>query len=119
VDNVAVASLAKKEEVIFIPNQKDGLRLERTSPALKLLQNIRDEAHRFAITFHRRRRTKKSFASLLDTIPGIGPKRKKILLTKYKSVEAIKIASLSELEKILGAKTAQNLSSSLKGNKTD
>jgi len=114
VKDVAVASLAKKEEKIFIPNQKDGLRLKRTSPALQLLQNIRDEAHRFAITYHRRRRTKKSFASPLDAISGIGPKRKKALLTKYKSVREIKKAPLKELEKILGAKTAQNLLSSLK-----
>ena len=114
VEDVAVASLAKKEERIFIPNQKDGLRLKRTSPALQLLQNIRDEAHRFAITYHRRRRTKKSFASPLDAISGIGPKRKKALLTKYKSVREIKKAPLKELEKILGAKTAQNLLSSLK-----
>ncbi len=114
VEDVAVASLAKKEEQIFIPNQKDGLRLKRTSPALQLLQNIRDEAHRFAITYHRRRRTKKSFASPLDSISGIGPKRKKALLTKYKSVREIKKAPLKELEKILGAKTAQNLLSSLK-----
>jgi excinuclease ABC subunit C len=114
VEDVAVASLAKKEEVIFIPNQKNGLRLKRTSPALKLLQNIRDEAHRFAITYHRRRRTKKSFASPLDAIPGIGPKRKKILLTKYKSVGEIKKAPLEELEELVGAKAAQDLLFALK-----
>ncbi|MGB6864685.1 MAG: excinuclease ABC subunit UvrC [Candidatus Aminicenantaceae bacterium] len=114
VEDVAVASLAKKEEQIFIPNQKDGLRLKRTSPALKLLQNIRDEAHRFAITYHRRRRTKKSFASPLDAIPGIGPKRKKILLTKYKSVGEIKKAPLEELEELVGAKAAQDLLFALK-----
>ncbi|MGB6338608.1 MAG: excinuclease ABC subunit UvrC [Candidatus Aminicenantaceae bacterium] len=114
VEDVAVASLAKKEEQIFIPNQKEGLRLKRTSPALQLLQNIRDEAHRFAITYHRRRRTKKSFASPLDVIPGIGPKRKKVLLTKYKSVGEIKKAPLEELEELVGAKTAQDLLSSLK-----
>jgi excinuclease ABC subunit C len=117
VKDVAVASLAKKEEQIFIPNQKDGLRLKRTSTALQLLQNIRDEAHRFAITYHRRRRTKKSFASPLDVIPGIGPKRKKILLTKYKSLEEIKKAPLEELVEIVGAKAAQNLIASLKSSK--
>lgn len=114
VENVMVASLAKKEEQIFIPNQKDGLRLKRTSPGLQLLQNIRDEAHRFAITYHRRKRTKKSFASPLDAIPGIGPKRKKMLLTKYKNIREIKKAPLEELEEIFGTKTAQNLLSSLK-----
>lgn len=113
VEDVAVVSLAKKEEKIFVLNKKDGLRLKRTSPALKLLQNIRDEAHRFAITYHRRRRAKKSFASPLDTISGIGPARKKALLTKYKSIEEIKKAPLEELTNLVGAKTAQNLLSSL------
>ncbi len=114
VEDVAVVSLAKKEEVIFIPNEKDGLRLKRTSPALKLLQNIRDEAHRSAITYHRRRRTQKSFDSPLDAIPGIGPKRKKALLTKYKSIGDLKTAPLDELTKLVGTKTARNLLSSLK-----
>ncbi len=114
VKDVSVASLAKKEEVIFIPDKKDGLRLKRTSPALLLLQNVRDEAHRFAITYHRRRRTQKSFVSHLDAIPGIGPSRKKTLLTKYKSIEEIQKAPLEELTKLVGAQTAQNLLSSLK-----
>ncbi len=114
VEEVAVASLAKKEEVIFIPNRRDGLKLKSTSPALKLLQNIRDEAHRFAITYHRRRRAKKSFASPLDAIPGIGPKKKKALLTKYKNIAEIKKASLEELEELVGESAAQNLLSSLK-----
>lgn len=113
VENIAVASLAKKEEIIFTLIHKDGLRLKRTSPALKLLQNIRDEAHRFAITYHRQRRTRKSFESPLDAIPGIGPKRKNALLTKYNNVEEIKKAPLEELEAILGAKATQNLLSAL------
>jgi len=58
-----VVSLAKREEIVFTPAQKEGLRLDRTAPALKLLQHIRDEAHRFAVTFHRQRRKKKSFSS--------------------------------------------------------
>ncbi len=116
-EDVAVASLAKKEEQIFIPSQKDGLRLKRTSPALQLLQNIRDEAHRFAITYHRRRRTKKSFTSHLDSIPGIGPKRKTALLEKYKSIEEIGKAPLEELAEIVGARVAQNLLKSLKDSK--
>jgi len=117
VKDVAVASLAKKEEVIFAPHQKEGLRLERTAPALKLLQSIRDEAHRFAITYHRRRRTQKSFESPLDAIHGIGPKRKNVLLTKYRSVDEIRKAPREELEAILGAKATQNLLAALKGSK--
>jgi excinuclease ABC subunit C len=117
VEDVGVASLAKKEEAIFIPSQKDGLRPKRTSPALQLLQNIRDEAHRFAITYHRRRRTKKSFTSHLDSVQGIGPKRKKALLEKYKSIEEIRNAPLEELAEIVGARVAQNLLKSLKDSK--
>jgi excinuclease ABC subunit C len=117
VEDVAVASLAKKEEIIYTPNKKDGLRLKRTSSALKLLQSIRDEAHRFAITYHRRRRTNKSFRSPLDTIPGIGPKKKNVLLTKYKNIGEIGKAPREELEAILGAKAAQNLLSALNSSK--
>jgi excinuclease ABC subunit C len=83
--------------------------LERTSPALKLFQNIRNEAHRFAISFHRLRRKKRSFESILDEIPGIGKKKKNTLLVKYKSIEEIKKASLEELAQTVGAKAAKNL----------
>jgi excinuclease ABC subunit C len=101
---LSVASLAKKEEIIFTPGRKDGIRLDRTSPALKLFQNIRDEAHRFAITFHRLRRKKRSFASQLDGIPGLGKKRKAALLEKYKDLKAIRTAPPDELAKVIGKK---------------
>jgi excinuclease ABC subunit C len=107
--DLPVLSLAKREETVFSPQQKQGIKLERTSPALRLLQRIRDEAHRFAITFHRQRREKKSFSSVLDGIPGIGKKRKAILLEKYKSTDAIKKVSPEELEKIVGKKAAREL----------
>ena len=110
-----VISLAKKEEIIFTPSKKDGIRLERTSPALKLFQNIRDEAHRFAISFHRLRRKKKSFKSWLDGIQGIGRKRKAALLAKYRNLEEIKRASVKELAEITGRKAAQSLLNHLKG----
>ncbi|MDH5707354.1 MAG: excinuclease ABC subunit UvrC [Candidatus Aminicenantes bacterium] len=110
-----VVSLAKKEEIIFTPSRKDGIRLERTSPALKLFQNIRDEAHRFAISFHRLRRKKKSFKSWLDGIQGIGRKRKAALLAKYRNLEEIKRASVKELAEITGRKAAQSLLNHLKG----
>jgi len=71
VSNLPLVSLAKKEEIIFAPDRKKGIRLERTSPALKLFQNIRDEAHRFAISFHRLRREKRSFESRIDNIAGL------------------------------------------------
>ena len=106
---LSLISLAKKEEIIFTPAHKQGLRLERTSPALKLFQNIRDEAHRFAISFHRLRREKKSFESPLDGIPGLGEKRKARLLAKYKSIEEIKKAPIEELAIIIGRKAAKEL----------
>jgi len=106
---LSVASLAKKEEIIFTPARKDGIRLDRTSPALKLFQNIRDEAHRFALSFHRLRRKKRSFASLLDGISRLGKKRKAALLEKYKDLNAIKRAGPEELAKIIGSKAAKAL----------
>jgi excinuclease ABC subunit C len=113
VGNLPIVSLAKKEEIIFAPDQKKGISLERTSPALKLFQNIRDEAHRFAISFHRLRREKRSFESRLDNIPGLGKKRKAALLDKYKDLKEIKKASPEDLAKIIGAKATQALISEL------
>ncbi len=110
-----VVSLAKKEEIIFTPSRKDGIRLERTSPVLKLFQHIRDEAHRFAISFHRLRRKKKSFESWLDGIQGIGKKRKAALLANYNNLEEIKRASVDELAEITGRRAAQSLLDNLKG----
>jgi excinuclease ABC subunit C len=113
VGHLPVVSLAKKEETIFVPDRKKGISLERTSPALKLFQNIRDEAHRFALSFHRLRREKRSFESRLDRIPGLGKKRKAALLDKYKDIEAIKNASPEDLAKIIGTKTALAILSEL------
>jgi excinuclease ABC subunit C len=107
--HLPVASLAKKEEIIFTPSQKNGIRLDRVSPALKLFQNIRDEAHRFAISFHRQRRRKRSFESHLDGIPGVGIKRKAVLLAKYKGIEDIINAPSEELAEIIGSKAANAL----------
>jgi excinuclease ABC subunit C len=109
VSNLPLVSLAKKEEIIFAPDRKKGISLERTSPALKLFQNIRDEAHRFAISFHRLRREKRSFESRLDNIAGLGKKRKAALLDKYKDLKEIKKAAPEDLAKIIGAKTTQTL----------
>jgi len=108
-DRLPVVSLAKKEEIIFVRGRKGGLRLDRTSPALKLLQHVRDEAHRFAVTYHRRRREKKSFISGLDGIPGLGEKRKKALLTRYRSPAEIRQAPLEDLSAIVGKKVAARL----------
>jgi excinuclease ABC subunit C len=112
--NIPVVSLAKKEEVIFTPSQKQGIKLERTSPVLKLLQHIRDESHRFALSYHRLRRKKKSFESELDGIPGLGRKRKSRLLAAYKSLQEIKKTPAEDLAKIIGSKPTHELLKVLK-----
>jgi len=94
---VAVASLAKENEEIFIPRRKEPVILPRSSPGLQLLQRLRDEAHRFAISYFARVHRKKTFISALDNIPGIGPKRKKALLRQFGSIQRIREASVEEL----------------------
>ena len=109
--NVDVIGLAKEEgrhdkgitlERVFLPNIKDPIFLKKNSQVLFLLQRIRDEAHRFAITFHRARREKKMFKSELDDILGIGSKKKQILLKHFGSVKKIKAATLEELHQVKG-----------------
>ncbi|MGB8959442.1 MAG: excinuclease ABC subunit UvrC, partial [Candidatus Aminicenantales bacterium] len=104
--NVPLVAIAKKEEILFTPASREGIRLDRTSRALKLVQAVRDETHRFAIAFHRGRREKKSFSSLLDGIPGVGPKKKSTLLARYGSLEAIRTAPREELDELVGSAAA-------------
>jgi excinuclease ABC subunit C len=106
VDSVPVASLAKENEEIFIPRRREPIVLPRSSPGLQLLQRLRDEAHRFALSYHQRVRRRATFASALDGIPGVGPRRKRALLRRFGSVAAIKEASVEEL-------TTAGMSSSL------
>jgi len=101
-DSVPMASLAKENEEVFIPGNPQPVYIAKDSPALHILQRARDEAHRFAISYHRRLRHKEGIASILDNIPGIGPKRKKALLKKFGSIEAIKEASSEELSQTKG-----------------
>ncbi len=101
-----LVSLAKREETLFTRGLPDGLKLDRTTPALKLVQAIRDEAHRFAVRHHRRRREKKSFVSEFDGLPGVGPKKKAALQEKYGTLAAARDADRSELEALVGAKAA-------------
>ncbi|MEN8171968.1 MAG: excinuclease ABC subunit UvrC [Chloroflexota bacterium] len=96
-DIVPVAGLAKEREELFIPNQSRSILLPRKSEGLYLVQRIRDEAHRFAITAHRKQRTKIGLASQLDMVPGIGPARRKALLSHFGSINAIRTASKEEL----------------------
>ncbi|HMN58982.1 MAG TPA: helix-hairpin-helix domain-containing protein, partial [Anaerolinea sp.] len=94
---VPVVGLAKQEEEVFIPGHSTSILLPRHSQGLYLIQRIRDEAHRFAITAHRKQRTKLGMASVLDKIPGIGPSRRKWLLSHFGSLQAIREATLEEL----------------------
>ena len=102
IGRVPVAGLAKQQEELFRPGYANSLMLPRNSQGLYLLQRIRDEAHRFAITAHRNRRSKAGLASTLDAIPGIGPAKRKRLLTHFGSIEAIKDASIEDLTAIRG-----------------
>ena len=102
VDFVPLASLAKENEELFVPHVQEPIVLPRSSQGLFLVQRARDEAHRFAITFHRDRRSKKSVQSALDTVPGIGPKRRRMLLRRFGSVRGLKEASLEEVAAVPG-----------------
>lgn len=92
-----VVGLAKREEEIFIPHRSTSILLDRDSAALHLIQRIRDEAHRFAITFHRKLRGKRNLVSVLDHVEGIGPKRRQELWKAFKTLDAMKAASIEEL----------------------
>lgn len=99
---IPICGLAKENEEIFLPGRPDPIMLPRDSQALFLVQRVRDEAHRFAITFHRSTRSKKTFKSQLDDIPGVGPTRKKALMRKFGSLKAIREASVEELLQVDG-----------------
>ncbi len=104
--SVPVASLAKENEEVFIAGESKPVGIPKDSPALHLLQRARDEAHRFAISYHRRLRRTAGMASVLEAIPGIGPTRKKALLKRFVSIEAIKEASPEELSQAQGVTLA-------------
>jgi len=106
-DSIPIASLAKENEEIFIPGGREPVILPGNSSALQLLQRLRDEAHRFALGYHQKIHHKQAFASVLDTIPGIGPRRKRALLKQFGSVQAIREAPIDELA------TARGMSQSL------
>jgi excinuclease ABC subunit C len=100
--DIPIASLAKENEDVFIPGEAKPVNIPKDSPALYVLQRARDEAHRFAISYHQKLRRKEAIASILDDIPGIGPKRKKALLRRFKSIEAMKVALPEELSQTEG-----------------
>ncbi|MFI3164766.1 MAG: excinuclease ABC subunit UvrC [Bacillota bacterium] len=107
-----MVSLAKREEEIFLPNSKTPILLEKSNNALKILQQIRDESHRFAITFHRTLRNKNAFTSILDSISGIGTAKKKLIFEKYQTPAEIASASVSDISEIKGV--TENLARDIK-----
>jgi excinuclease ABC subunit C len=104
--NLVAIGIAKKEELLYTRDRDDPIVLASSDPALLLLQRIRDEAHRFAVTFHRRARTLRDLRSELDNIPGVGPRRRKTLLTTFGSLAGVRRATREELAAAVGAKTA-------------
>jgi excinuclease ABC subunit C len=102
VEGVTTVSLAKRMEEVFVPDRADPIRIPRTSEALYLLQQVRDEAHRFALTYHRLRRGKRMTASVLDAVPGLGDVRRKKLLKRFGSVKAMREVSIEDLASVPG-----------------
>jgi excinuclease ABC subunit C len=115
--SVPIFGLAKEHEWLFQPGSPDPIVLDLRSPALKMIRYLRDEAHRFAITYHRRLRTRRNLRSVLEDVPGIGPARRRALLARYGSLEAIRQASAEELAELPGMtlKAAETVKEYLSG----
>ena len=105
VADLPVASLAKREEEVFLPGRAEPLTLSRRSPSLKLLQRARDEAHRFAVSYSRKRRARRTITSELLAIPGIGPNRRRVLLERFGSLAGVKTATPAEIAALPGFST--------------
>ncbi len=99
---VPLVGLAKREEELFVPGKANSILLDRRSQGLYLVQRVRDEAHRFANTGHRKRRAKAGVASILDSIPGVGPKRRKLLIDRFESLDGIRAATVEEIASVPG-----------------
>ena len=104
--NLVAVGIAKKEEILFTRHQAEPVVLAENDPALLLVQRIRDEAHRFAVTFHRRARSMRDLRSQLDDVPGVGPRRRKALLTRFGSLAGVRRATREELASVVGPKAA-------------
>jgi excinuclease ABC subunit C len=104
--NLVAVGIAKKEELLFVRDRETPIALATNDPALLLVERIRDEAHRFAVTFHRRARTMRDLRSELDGVPGVGPRRRKLLLTTFGSLAGVRRATREDLAAVVGARTA-------------
>jgi excinuclease ABC subunit C len=101
-DRVPLVGLAKRREELFLPGRPDAILLPRRSQGLYLVQRVRDEAHRFAVSYHRQRRSKAGLASTLDAVPGVGPRRRTALLHAFGSIQKIQKASVDEIAAVPG-----------------
>jgi excinuclease ABC subunit C len=110
---IPVVGLAKRMEEVYLPGQPEPLRLPRDAEALYLLQQVRDEAHRFAITYHRNLRSKRMVDSALDNVEGIGPTRKKALLRRFGSLKRMRDATEEELAELVPEAVAADLYAAL------
>jgi excinuclease ABC subunit C len=108
-ERLVAVGLAKQEELLFTRDREEGIALPADSPALHLVQRVRNEAHRFAVTFHRKARGARDLHSALDDIPGIGPRRRRLLLTTFGSVSGVRRASREDLERTVGVKAADQV----------
>jgi excinuclease ABC subunit C len=107
--HLPLVSIAKKEELLFQVGRPEPLALPKSSPALQLVQRIRDEAHRFAVTFHRQRRSARTLHSKLDDVQGIGPRKKKLLMERFKSLKGVQDATVAELAAVVGPRLAERV----------
>ena len=110
-----MAGLAKRMEEVYLPGRAEPVRIPRGEEALFLLQQVRDEAHRFALSYHRSLRGRRMVDSILDGVPGIGPERKKALVRKFGSVKRMREASVEELASVVPAAVAGQLHQRLHG----
>jgi excinuclease ABC subunit C len=110
---IAIVGIAKRLEEIYFPGDTTPLYIDKNSESLRLIQHLRDEAHRFGITHHRNRRSKGQVVSVLDSIKGIGPQSRDALLAHFKSIKRIKEASLDEIANVIGMSKAMKVKEAL------
>jgi len=108
-DQIAVVGIAKRLNEVYFPGDSIPLFIDKNSETLHVIQRLRDESHRFAITFHRKQRSKGQVHSALDDVPGIGPKTRTLLLKQFKSLKRIREASIDELSAVVGPVKARVL----------
>jgi excinuclease ABC subunit C len=115
VGHVQVAAIAKREEEVFLDGRRESVRIPSESPILHLIQRIRDEAHRFAVTYHRKVRERRTITTELTRIGGVGPRRARLLLSRFGSVRGVRAASLEALAEAVGRGLAERIKAHLAG----